>query len=131
VRRFGADCGADGSDASLCRLDDDAMAVAYDRHAGAVFAWARSRVEQYADLTAEDVARAWYSRRRCADPAGGAALPWLLGTAQQVRGDWLRTWLIARTCVPSHWHGPRCGDHPGGHLEQWARERRPGTVTAR
>jgi hypothetical protein len=80
VRRFGADCGADVSDASLCRLDD-AIAVVYDRHAGVVFAWARSRVEQYAGLTAEDFARAWYSRRRCADQAGGAALPWLLGTA--------------------------------------------------
>jgi RNA polymerase sigma-70 factor (ECF subfamily) len=92
VRRFGEDGGEAASDADLLRLDDaDAFAVVYDRHAGAVFAWARARVGDYAeDLIAEVFARAWYGRRRFADQAGGSALPWLLGIAQHVLGDSLR-----------------------------------------
>jgi RNA polymerase sigma-70 factor (ECF subfamily) len=88
VRRFAEET----SDAELLRLEDaEAFAAIYDRHAGAVFAWARTRVDQYAeDLTAEVFARAWFSRGRFVDRAGGSALPWLLGIAQHVLGDSLR-----------------------------------------
>ena len=41
----------------------DAFATVYDRHAAAVYRWARSRVGDHADdLTAETFARAWLSR---------------------------------------------------------------------
>jgi RNA polymerase sigma-70 factor (ECF subfamily) len=88
VRRFAEHT----SDADLLRLDDaEAFAVIYDRHAGTVFAWAQARVGAYAeDLTAEVFARAWYSRRRFRDQAGGTVLPWLLGIAQHVLADSLR-----------------------------------------
>ncbi len=76
----------DLSDAELLRLDDpDAFAEVYDRHAAKVFAWATSRVGDYAtDLTAEVFAQAWRSRKRFKDQVNGSALPWLLGIAQNV-----------------------------------------------
>ena len=76
----------DLSDADLLRLDDpDAFSAVYDRHAHKVFAWATSRVGNYAaDLTAEVFAQAWRSRGRFKDQVNGSALPWLLGIAQNV-----------------------------------------------
>jgi RNA polymerase sigma-70 factor (ECF subfamily) len=71
--------------------DADAFAVIYDRHVGAVLAWARARVGEYGeDLTAEVFARAWCSRRRFSDQGNGSALPWLVGIAQHVLRDSLR-----------------------------------------
>ena len=73
-------------DADLLRLNDpDAFSEIYDRHAPKVFAWATSRVGDYAaDLTAEVFAQAWRSRGRFKDQVNGSALPWLLGIAQNV-----------------------------------------------
>lgn len=80
------------SDAELLRLEDgDAFAVLYDRHVRLIFSWARARVgEHAADLTAEVFARAWLSRRRFKDEAGGSAFPWLHGIARNVLRDSLR-----------------------------------------
>jgi RNA polymerase sigma-70 factor (ECF subfamily) len=69
----------------------DAFAEVYDRHAAAVYRWARSRVgEHAADLTAETFARAWLSRGAFRDRAEGSARPWLLGIAQNILRDSLR-----------------------------------------
>jgi RNA polymerase sigma-70 factor (ECF subfamily) len=63
----------------------DAFAVIYDRHAAAIYGWARSRVGDHAaDLTAETFARAWLSRGSFKDLAEGSARPWLLGIAQKI-----------------------------------------------
>jgi RNA polymerase sigma factor (sigma-70 family) len=71
--------------------DADGFAVLYDRHADALFRWARSRVGDHAaDLTAEVFARAWLKRRSFRDQADGSAFPWLLGIAQNVLRDSLR-----------------------------------------
>jgi RNA polymerase sigma-70 factor (ECF subfamily) len=82
----------EASDAELLRIEDaDAFAVVYDRHVEEIFAWARSRVGDYAaDLTAEVFARAWRDRKRFRDQAGGSAFPWLLGIAKNVLRDSLR-----------------------------------------
>ncbi len=79
-------------DADLLAAENgDAFAVLYDRHVGQVYGWARARVgEHAADLTAEVFARAWLSRRRFRDEAGGSALPWLFGIARNVLRDSLR-----------------------------------------
>ena len=69
----------------------DAFAAVYERHAAAVYKWARSRVGDHAaDLTAETFARAWLSRGSFRDRAEGSALPWLLGIAQNLLRDSLR-----------------------------------------
>jgi RNA polymerase sigma factor (sigma-70 family) len=69
----------------------DAFATVYERHAAAVYKWARSRVGDHAaDLTAETFARAWLSRGSFRDRAEGSALPWLLGIAQNILRDSLR-----------------------------------------
>ena len=69
----------------------DAFAVVYDRHAAAIYNWARLRVgEHAADLTAETFARAWLSRSSFRDGAEGSAFPWLLGIAQNLLRDSLR-----------------------------------------
>jgi RNA polymerase sigma factor (sigma-70 family) len=69
----------------------DAFAVVYDRHAAAIYNWARSRVGDHAaDLTAETFARAWLSRGSFTDGAEGSAFPWLLGIAQNLLRDSLR-----------------------------------------
>jgi RNA polymerase sigma-70 factor (ECF subfamily) len=63
----------------------DAFAIIYDRHAAAIYGWARSRVGDHAaDLTAETFARAWLSRAAFKDLAEGSARPWLLGIAQNI-----------------------------------------------
>jgi RNA polymerase sigma-70 factor (ECF subfamily) len=74
------------TDADLvARGDADAFSALYDRHAAKVYAWSVARVGDYAsDLTAEVFAQAWRSRGRFRDRAGGSALPWLLGIAQNV-----------------------------------------------
>jgi RNA polymerase sigma-70 factor (ECF subfamily) len=79
-------------DRELLRAGDgDAFAVLYDRHVGAVFAWARRRAGDHAaDLTAETFARAWMSRRRFREHPSGTARPWLLGIAANVLHDSLR-----------------------------------------
>jgi RNA polymerase sigma-70 factor (ECF subfamily) len=80
------------SDAELLEVEDaDAFAAVYDRHAGAVYEWARWRVGDFApDVTAEVFARAWLCRRRFRDEANGSALPWLYGIAANVLRDSLR-----------------------------------------
>ncbi len=84
----------------------DAFAVVYERHAAAIYSWARSRVGDHAvDLTAETFARAWLSRRSFRDVAEGSAFPWLLGIAQNLLRDSLRRQRIddrarARLALP-------------------------------
>lgn len=80
------------SDAQLlAAADADAFAIVYDRHAAAVFAWARSRAGDHAaDLTAEVFARAWLCRGSFRDQADGSAFPWLCGIAGNVLRDSLR-----------------------------------------
>ena len=80
------------SDAELLsREDADAFALLYDRHAEALFAWARARAGAYAaDLVAEVFARAWLRRASFRDEADGSAAPWLYGIAQNVLRDSLR-----------------------------------------
>jgi RNA polymerase sigma-70 factor (ECF subfamily) len=82
----------DATDAELLAAEDaDAFALLYDRYVGELFAWARARVGQHAaDLAAEVFARAWLSRRRFRDEAGGSTAPWLYGIAQNVLRDSLR-----------------------------------------
>jgi RNA polymerase sigma-70 factor (ECF subfamily) len=64
---------------------EEAFAELYRRHAPAVYAWCRRRLEWAAsDLTAETFAQAWLVRRRFRDERGGSALPWLLGIAHNV-----------------------------------------------
>jgi RNA polymerase sigma-70 factor (ECF subfamily) len=74
------------TDADLVgRGDAESFTEIYDRHAPTVYAWSRARVGDYAaDLTAEVFAQAWRSRHKFNDRAGGSALPWLLGIAQNV-----------------------------------------------
>ena len=75
----------------LAAADADAFGVLYDRHVAQLFSWARARVGDHAaDLTAEVFARAWLRRRSFRDEAGGSALPWLYGIAQNVLHDSLR-----------------------------------------
>jgi RNA polymerase sigma-70 factor (ECF subfamily) len=77
----------DRTDAELMRraADPAAFSELYRRHAPAVLAWFRSRIDwAAADLTAETFARAWLSRRRFRDERDGSALPWLLGIARNV-----------------------------------------------
>jgi RNA polymerase sigma-70 factor (ECF subfamily) len=90
----------DASDAELLRIGDaDTFTVVYDRHIEEIFAWARSRVGDYAaDLTAEVFARAWRDRKRFRDQAGGSAFPWLLGIARNVLRDSLRKRQV-ETCA--------------------------------
>ncbi len=80
------------TDAELIALrDPEAFACLYDRHARAIFDWARARVgEHAADLTAEVFARAWLSRRSFRDHHDGNARPWLYGIAGNVLRDSLR-----------------------------------------
>ncbi|MBS1882746.1 MAG: RNA polymerase sigma factor [Actinobacteria bacterium] len=69
----------------------DAFTVVYDRHAAAIYGWARARVGDHAaDLAAETFARAWLSRASFKDRAGGSARPWLLGIARNILLDSLR-----------------------------------------
>src|SRR5262245_53576095 len=80
------------TDAELLSAQDaDGFALLYDRHVRQVFEWSRARVgEHAADLTAEVFARAWLARGKFRDEAGGSALPWLFGIAQNILRDSLR-----------------------------------------
>jgi RNA polymerase sigma-70 factor (ECF subfamily) len=88
------------TDAELILAGDDAAAFGevYRRHAPAVYAWFRPRLEWAAsDLTAETFAQAWLSRRRFRDEREGSALPWLLGIARNVLRQSARQDRIATT----------------------------------
>jgi RNA polymerase sigma factor (sigma-70 family) len=82
------------SDVDLLRLSDgdgEAFGLLYDRHAEAIFLWCRAHAgEAAADMTAEVFARAWLSRGRFRDEAGGSVGPWLFGIAGNLYRDWLR-----------------------------------------
>ena len=84
------------SDAELItrsRSSAPAFRVLCERHAGSVQRFLIGRTgdpEIARDLTAETLARAWLSRERFADKAGGSALPWLLGIARNVVADSVR-----------------------------------------
>jgi len=79
------------SDAVLLREashDPAPFTQLYARHAEAVQAWLRARIEWAAsDLTAETFARAWLNRGRFRDERDGSALPWLLGIAANLLAD--------------------------------------------
>jgi RNA polymerase sigma-70 factor (ECF subfamily) len=66
-------------------LDEAAFAELYDRHAPALAAWLRRRVDADAaqELLAETFAEAWCSRRRF-KPERGPARAWLFGIAQHL-----------------------------------------------
>jgi RNA polymerase sigma factor (sigma-70 family) len=67
--------------------DPAAFGELYDRHAGAVFRWARRAGLTEADaldLVSELFARAWVSRKRFRDPGDGNAAPWLFGIARNL-----------------------------------------------
>jgi RNA polymerase sigma-70 factor (ECF subfamily) len=79
------------SDAQLIRAargdDPDAFRFLYDRYAvrlHAFFARRTGNSDAALDLTAETFARAWVSRRRFRDQAGGSAGPWLFAIARRV-----------------------------------------------
>jgi RNA polymerase sigma-70 factor (ECF subfamily) len=67
--------------------DPAAFRELYDRYAETVHGYLRRRTgdeDAAYDLTAETFARAWQSRERFRDEAGGSAGPWLFGIARNV-----------------------------------------------
>src|SRR6266496_4954675 len=69
------------------RTEPSAFGTLYDRHAKAVFRWARRAGLTEADaldLVSELFARAWVSRKRFRDPGDGSAAPWLFGIARNL-----------------------------------------------
>jgi RNA polymerase sigma-70 factor (ECF subfamily) len=78
------------SDADLLRRaesDPSAFRALYERHAEAIHGYFERRTRERDaahDLTAETFARAWESRERFDDRAGGSAAPWLYGIARNV-----------------------------------------------
>lgn len=69
------------------REDPRAFRALYDRYAERVHGYHRRRChDEHAalDLTAETFARAWISRGRFRDEAGGSAAPWLFAIARHV-----------------------------------------------
>jgi RNA polymerase sigma-70 factor (ECF subfamily) len=84
----------DRSDAELIRAagaEAAAFGILYERHALAVYAWSRRRLEWAAsDVTAETFAQAWLGRDRFRDEHEGSALPWLLGIARNVLRETVR-----------------------------------------
>src|SRR5262249_39399690 len=80
----------DRSDAELLELascDASAFGALYDRHAAAVYRWARSvglADADALDLVGELFARAWIARKRFRDPGYGGAAPWLFGIARNL-----------------------------------------------
>lgn len=77
------------TDAELLRRrrDPEAFRVLYQRHIGAVYASALTRVTRHdvaVDLAAETFAAAWRHARRFEDRADGSALPWLLGITRNL-----------------------------------------------
>jgi RNA polymerase sigma-70 factor (ECF subfamily) len=67
--------------------DPEAFGELYDRHAAAIYRWARHAGLTEADtvdLVAELYARAWVSRKRFRDPGDGSAAPWLFGIARNL-----------------------------------------------
>jgi len=78
------------SDAWLIRAatdDPDAFRLLYDRYATTLHSFFNRRTgspEVALDLTAETLARAWTSKSRFRDEAGGTAGPWLFAIARRV-----------------------------------------------
>jgi RNA polymerase sigma-70 factor (ECF subfamily) len=70
--------------------DSDAFGQLYTRHVTAVHRYVAGRVPESVsgELTAETFARAYLSRRRFRDLAGGSARPWLLGIAGNLVGSY-------------------------------------------
>jgi len=70
-----------------CAKRPEAFVEVCERHAHAIRGWLRSESgsdELSAELLAETLAQAWYSRRRFRDPGGGSARPWLFGIASNL-----------------------------------------------
>lgn len=68
------------------RTDPDAFAELFERHARTVFVFCAQRCDDLAladDLTSAVFLEAW-RKRRSVDLIGSSALPWLLGTANNV-----------------------------------------------
>jgi RNA polymerase sigma-70 factor, ECF subfamily len=78
------------TDSELLRAaehDPAAFGELHDRHAEAIYRWARSRGLSHPDsldLVGELFARAWVARKRFRDPGGGGAAPWLFGIARNL-----------------------------------------------
>jgi RNA polymerase sigma factor (sigma-70 family) len=90
------------SDAELlrsARTDAAAFRTLYVRYARRIYGFhlTRSRDTDAAhDLTAETFARAWLSRARFRDEAGGSAGPWLFGIARHVLSGSVRRGRLER-----------------------------------
>jgi RNA polymerase sigma-70 factor (ECF subfamily) len=72
---------------AAARKDADAFHVLYDRYARKMYAFFERRTrsrDASLDLTSETFARAWLSRQRFRDLAGGSAGPWLFAIARRV-----------------------------------------------
>jgi RNA polymerase sigma-70 factor (ECF subfamily) len=72
---------------AAARHDADAFHVLYGRYAQKTYAFFERRThsrEASLDLTSETFARAWLSRQRFRDLAGGSAGPWLFAIARRV-----------------------------------------------
>src|SRR5436305_13131968 len=75
------------------RTDASAFRAFYDRYAVRVHRFHLRRAgepQASYDLTAETFARAWLSRGRFRDRAGGTAAPWLFAIARNVLADSVR-----------------------------------------
>ena len=69
------------------RRDPDAFVEVCRRHSDALAAWLRSELrdeEAAAELVAETLSEAWFSRGRFRDPGDGSARPWLFGIAKNL-----------------------------------------------
>jgi DNA-directed RNA polymerase specialized sigma24 family protein len=68
------------------RVDGEAFAELYRRHARAIASWfaARTPTRIAGELTAETFAQAALSLKRFRDEANGSAAPWLYGIARNV-----------------------------------------------
>jgi RNA polymerase sigma-70 factor (ECF subfamily) len=84
---------------AAARTDASAFRAFYDRYAERVhrFHLRRAGESQAAyDLTAETFARAWLSRGRFRDRAGGTAGPWLFAIARNILADSVRKQQLER-----------------------------------
>jgi RNA polymerase sigma-70 factor, ECF subfamily len=67
--------------------EPEAFGELHDRHADAIYRWARRGGLSQADaldLVGESFARAWVGRKRFRDPGDGNAAPWLFGIARNL-----------------------------------------------
>lgn len=78
------------TDAALLRRsrrDPDAFVAVCRRHSDALAAWLRAELRDdgaAAELLAETLSEAWFSRGRFSDPGDGDARPWLFGIAKNL-----------------------------------------------